>query len=65
MSELDKLQNKAFDREEYDHGVDEYVSACNEVPYSTPSPWFRPVNREQAESGLYRILRRLVQQLSK
>jgi len=25
-----------FDREEYDHGVDEYVSDCNKLPFTGP-----------------------------
>jgi len=25
-----------FDREDYDHGTDEYVSDCNRLPFSEP-----------------------------
>jgi hypothetical protein len=34
MKQTDRQYDDEFDREEYDHGVDEYVSACNRVPYA-------------------------------
>jgi hypothetical protein len=52
MGESDGLQANEFDREEYDHGTDEYVSARNRLPFSESVGKPEPMGKKETTYGV-------------